>query len=526
MRLSSVLLVVCATAIPSGSCGPSAEPARPTSVLWISLDTLRADRLSCYGNEHATSPAIDTLAREGVLFERAISTSSWTLPAHISMLTGLPISAHGVCFHTYGGSHQPLRGTFVSEILKDAGYATAGFYSHRYLDRSFFSGTRFDTWERTGDLYHETQKLRREWEAATAAGKRKEAKRIRDEHHAIFEKGSPEAADGVDRALGWLGERLGEDRERPFLLFLHIFDVHTPYVPPPPFDRRFDPDYDGELTGEINVDVASSKVVAGMAQRDLDHVLALYDGEIAWVDSQIGRLLEQLDALGVADDTLVILTSDHGEEFLEHDLTGHHKTLYRESIQVPLILRLPGRLPAGARLEDPVSILDLAPTVLAELGLAGVGELPGIDLAALARGETAAPDRTLVSELVRLTDTGDDYWKLSLYRADEHVIVSELGTPEEEARVFDLTANPLEQGFGRAIAPDSEEGRALSADIEAVRARLTALRAAAHERSGDAVELSELDQSELEALGYTGFDVEASEETGRLCMDGCVWREP
>ncbi len=522
MRLSSAAALACTVL---AACGLGGEPERPLNVLWISLDTLRADRLSCYGNEHPTSPAIDRLAAQGVLFERAVSTSSWTLPAHISMLTGLPISSHGVCFHSYGGHPQPLRGTFVSEILKEAGYATGGFYSHSYLDRSFFSGTRFDTWERAGRIHNRSRELRRQWQAAKAAGNRKEVRRIVDEHHAMFKKGAPEADDGVDRALAWLEGRLAADPQQPFLLFLHVFDIHTPYVPPPPFDRRFDPDYDGELAGEVNVDLPTSKVVAGMAQRDLDHVLALYDGEIAWVDTQIGRLLEQLEQLGVADDTLVILTSDHGEEFLEHDRTGHRKELYRESIQVPLILRLPGRLPAGARVDDPVSILDLAPTVLSVLGLEGAEELPGIDLAALARGQAAAPERTLVSELVRPSEDGENYWRLSLYGADEHVIVSDLGTPRERAVVFDLGTNLLERGFGREVAPASEEGRALAADIEAVRARLSALRAAARERSGEAVELSELDESELEALGYTGFDVEAAESTDRLCMDGCVWRE-
>jgi arylsulfatase A-like enzyme len=323
--------------------------------------------------------------------------------------------------------------------------------------------------------------------------------------------------------VAWLEGHVRSEPERPFLLFLHVFDIHSPYEPPEPFDRRFDPDYDGPLE-RISVDDPDSIVRPGIDPASMQRVWDLYDGEIAWVDSQIARLLERLEQLGHADDTLVVLTSDHGEEFLEHGQSGHRKELFVESLHVPLILRLPGRIPAGARVDVPVSILDLAPTVYALLDVPPPPGLPGIDLAALARGELAAPERTLVGELTEVTETFADR-ALSLYSADEHVIVYQLGLPEQRVLRYDLRENPLEEGPPEPVPEGSEAWRAVQARIDDLRARLRALRASARPREG-AMAIDELDRSELEALGYAGSTQEAGEDHGRLCLDGCVWGDP
>jgi len=507
---------------PSASAPPAGPPP---SVLWISVDTLRADRLSCYGNPRPTSPNIDRLARGGALFERAWSTTSWTLPAHVSMLTGLPISAHGLCFSDYPGE-SPQRGTFVSEVLAAAGYATAGFYAHNYLERPFFLDKRWEVWERIGRVYRQSKAIRARWEAAQRAGDKQAARRLKEEHHAMFENGAPEADDAVDHALTWLRAQRAETPERPFLLFLHVFDVHTPYKPPAPFDARFDPDYTGTLS-EVDVDDPNRPVHAGMDPRDLEHVLALYDGEIGWVDSQIGRLLDELDALDLTETTLVVLTADHGDEFLEHGGSGHHHTLFEELLHVPLILRWPGRVPAGARVAERVSLVDIAPTVYAACGLPAPEPLPGVDLLALARGGPGAPPvagRVILSELRKYKDRPTD-WQASMVLGDEQFIVTLPGTDHATLERVDLSA-----GLGAPAVPldwDSEPGRRAAEELERQRALLLDLRARAPKRDGALEHLSELDRSELSALGYAEFDL-GDEDAGqgaaeRLCLDGCQW---
>jgi len=510
----------------AAACGPADAAAGSTSrpnVLWISLDTLRADRLSCYGNAHETSPAIDALAADGVLFERALSTTSWTLPAHTSMLSGLPISVHGVCFKV----HPAVRGTFVAERMHAAGYATGGFYSQLFLESSYFS-QGFDTWTRAGSLFAKRGELRERWVQAQRDGDEREMKRLQREHREAVQDSRPEANEGVDQVLAWLDQNRRTDGERPFFLFVHLFDIHSPYAPPPPYDRWFDPDYAGEIA---SVAVHALRHAPGETPfpdpeedpQGFQRALDLYDGEIAWVDAQLARLLAHLDELGVAGETLVVLTSDHGDEFFEHEHTGHYRTLHRESVHVPLVMRLPGTLPAGVRVDRPVSILDIAPTVLALTGVTGAEQLPGADLAPLARG-AETPPRTIVSELLLAKRGGVPDWQVSLYRSDEHIIVHEPGSDAERAVRFDLGEDPLELGEGQPIDRDSEAGVALARELDELRARYRALRAAAARRGAEVEALDELAASEMAALGYSGPDELVEEDEARLCMDGCIWR--
>jgi arylsulfatase A-like enzyme len=487
-------------------------------VVWISVDTLRADRLSCYGNARATSPRIDRLAAEGVLFERALSTTSWTLPAHLSMLTGLFVSSHGVCVSDYAGD-SPLRGTFVSETLSRAGYATGGFYAHAFLERPFFLDRGWDTWERTGRVHRESLAIRAAWEAAQAAGDKQLARELRERHTAMYEKGAPEADDAVDCALAWIAATQARDRRQPFFLFLHLFDVHTPYKAPEPYYARFDPDYAGGLE-EVDVDDPSRPVQVGMDPRDLEHVVALYDGEIAWVDDQVGRLLDHLEGRGLARETLVVLTSDHGDEFLEHGGAGHHHTLYQELVHVPLIVRWPDRLPAALRVGEPVSIVDIAPTLLAALELEHPDPLPGIDLFALARGTARHPERVILSELRRLAQRPED-WLVSLVRGQEQFIVTRPGSARAALERVDLARGPAAPA--EALDWDSPAGRFVAAELERQRAELGDLRARSTARPGAAAAPDALEAAELAALGYAEFDPGDETAGERLCLDGCLW---
>jgi arylsulfatase A-like enzyme len=318
------------------SSKPAQPPARPgaPNVLLISIDSLRADHLGCYGYRRDTSPSIDRLAREGALFRTVVSPTSWTLPAHLTLLTAQPPPHHGVT-----GDMQRLRpeAILLSETLWEAGYATAGFVSAPYLDAAYGYSQGFDHY----DDY-------------SVANRSDEASRRGITSPRLF---------GI--VSEWLSEWDRGQRRRPFFAFVHMWDVHYDYAPPPPYDTMFDPDYRGTVSG----DILGPAVHARMDERDLAHVIALYDGEIRFTDGYVGRLVQQLEQLGVADDTIIVVTADHGEEFFEHGNKGHRPTLYDEALLVPLVVRYPAQVPPGVVVGPQVRLMDVAPTILA---LAGV----------------------------------------------------------------------------------------------------------------------------------------------------------
>jgi len=294
-----------------GSAACHRPPPRPNVVL-ISIDTLRADRLGCYGYAGAETPAFDALARQGTLFRRAYSPLPLTLPAHATMLTGLEPPAHGLVDN--GLTAVALGAPTLAERLQAAGYDTAAFVAAFVLNRVFGLDRGFDLYDDGPPAETELQGL----------------------FHGVAD-----ARERLDAALAWLAR----PRARPFFLFLHLYDVHAPHVAPGPFARRF-------------------------ASRP-------YDGEVAYVDSQVRRLLDVLEARGLASHTLVILTADHGESLGDHGEQTHGILVYDATLHVPLILRLPGNVPAGRVVEDPVGLADLTPTVLDLLGLPPSGPSHG-----------------------------------------------------------------------------------------------------------------------------------------------------
>jgi len=499
------------------------ENAGPANVLLISIDTLRADHLSCYGYERQTSPAIDRLAAEGVLCETAYSTTSWTLPAHHSMLSGLFISAHGICDERLwqvvgvpeGPSELPQRGAGLAEVLGSAGYETAGFYTWKYLEERFGFGAGFDTWERIARPVFEDPA----YQALVAAGDSERLAELQRTQPERFDMNLPTAHMAVDRALDWLDE----ERAAPFFLFVHLFDVHDDYMPPAPFDTRFDPDYTGPIDGS-RVTTADSPVRHDMPPRDLEHLIALYDGEIAWVDTQVERLLDGLAARGVDEDTLVVLTSDHGEEFFEHGHKTHRTHLFRESIEVPLIFRYPAELPAQRRVTGPVGIVDIAPTIAGLVGVSPPTGLSGTDLSEVLRGERGNEERTYLSELL-VFPPGE--WspelQLGLHKGERHWILTAPAGGAARAVLFERTADALELGPGRAIETTDPE---LVRELERLRALVAAQRQRAPSRGGDALPLSAAEIAELASVGYTGLEDAGDAVLGdgqSLCLDGCIW---
>lgn len=311
------------------------------NVVLITIDTLRADHLGAWGHPADTSPNLDRLASRGVRFAKAISPSSWTLPAHASILTGLHPIEHGVQSPTMA---LPPSAPTLATILDAKGYDTFGAVSHTYL------GSRWG-FDRGFDRFDET--------AANASVH------------------SPVAESVVSSALQWFEGRA--DKSTPFFAWLHIFDPHWDYSPSPPFDQRFDPNYSGSMSGAysslrpfIRALRPPGSADPPLSARDLQHLEALYDGEIAYADHQLGRLFHRLESLKALDNTIVVVASDHGEEFMEHgSLEGHQWTLFEEVVHVPFLLRLPSDKAAGKTVTQPVSTVHITPTVLELLGIEG-----------------------------------------------------------------------------------------------------------------------------------------------------------
>ncbi len=517
------------------ACACSESGWRQPNVILISLDTLRADRLSCYGHDRETSPRLDAFASEGVLCEEAVSTSSWTLPSHWSMLTGLPVSVHGVCDEQLwnrrpeeGELELPSRGRFLGELLKEAGYATAGFYSWIYLEEKFGLGPGFDTYERHG-LFgwdHPTIKPRADAarELEDRAAQEAVGRALQAEHPELFDIGRPTASEVVDRSLEWLRAEVAGDNERPLFLFMHLFDAHDPYTPPAPYDGLFDPNYEGPIDGR-EITGEKSLVHKDMSERDLEHLLALYDGGISWIDSEVGRVLDALDELGLVEDTLVIITSDHGEEFFEHERKTHRKQLYRESVHVPLLMRWPRRLPEGVRISGPTGIIDVAPTVLSAAGhYTRKPASPGVDLIRLAR-EGGSGEGTYVTELLLFEAGPVPTRRVGLFTPTRHYLFQghKPGDPWT-VQAFDLGEDPLQVGAPALLELGSpEHGTALSL-LDEVRGEYRERRALAVPRSEVMEALDASDRAQLDALGYTGGDAALpGDDGGRLCIDGCVW---
>ena len=351
------------------------EKRRPNVVL-ISIDTLRADHVGCYGYERPTTPNIDRLAAEGTRITPAYSASSWTVPSHMTLLTSLPPALHGV--DTLGKRLDPARIT-LAERLRDAGYQTAAFVSGPTMHAAFGFDQGFE-------YYHNTTNF----DAADFTRSDPTFPSAKSRHRSHQEVDGPTIASDV---TGWLGHAA----KRPFFLFVHLWDPHYDYIPSPPYDTRFDPSWKGDFdfsNVEFNMAIGEN-----MPARALRHLVALYDGEIAATDAVVGRIIDTLAAQGWLDDTLVVLTSDHGEEFFEHGNKGHMNTLYEEVLRVPLVFRLPGVVRENRRVDAIVGAVHVMPTILGILGVSPGPEAQGRDLSAMLRGHAPPADLWAFAEL-------------------------------------------------------------------------------------------------------------------------------
>lgn len=321
----------------------SAGPA-PNVLVYV-IDTLRADRLGCYGYPRPTSPEIDRFAAGATLVRDGRAQASWTRPAMASLLTGLlPISHRA----EDAADRLPDEVVTLAERLSAAGWATAMVTTNGNVVSRFGFRQGFDD-------FHYLPERRRSRAVHVPSQRVNEV---------VFR---------------WLAER---PLDRPFFLVVHTCDPHDPYTPEAPFRQRLAPEVDDPALGDVRALLRAGKLAGEEGARLAPAIGALYDAEIAANDASFGALLRRLEILGLDGETAVILTSDHGEEFHEHGSWTHGRTLFEEQLRVPFIVRFPGGLGAGRELAGPADQIDLAPTVLDLAGLEIPSSLPGRSLAA------------------------------------------------------------------------------------------------------------------------------------------------
>ena len=384
----------------------------PPNVVVLVVDTLRRDHLGMNGHSRDTSPVLDAFAADAVRFERAYSPAPWTRPAVASMFTGLYPSSHRTMALN---NVLPPGIETLAEILAQRGYATAGIVSHVILSEQFGFAQGFEIWDESESGGH---------------------------RHVSTPGVTALATEALDR--------LAAD-DRPFLLFVHYFDPHYNYVHHP--EVGFAPRPVGSLSDDEDVEQLRERLDT-LTGAEVGYLRALYDEEIRFTDEGIGRLLAHLDALG-EQRTIVAITADHGEEFLERGWLGHTRTLYEELVAVPLLVRgLPGSLGHGHAVEEPVSLVSLLPTLLDLAGVpAGDRSFDGPSLGSFVRGSAHPVLGTVFAEVDFRGPVAKQARKQAAIGPRYKVIRDDrLGRTE----IFDLASDPGERApLDPAHAPEA-----------------------------------------------------------------------
>lgn len=414
------------------------------NVLLIVLDTVRADSLSSYGAERDATPNLARLAREGVLFKHARSTAPWTLPAHASLFTSRwP-------FELTADVGRPLDESYptMAELLATRGYATGGFVANTQNCNAWYGLDRgFEHYE---DFYENAAvtpvEVIRSSQLGRYVGTSAWGRPLLNRLAGPLDYRYRKSAAMINRdALAWLSKQEGQ----PYFLFLNYFDVHDPYIPPPDAERRF-----SRRSGE-------SQSAENLARN-------AYDDCLRYLDDQIGRLLSELDHRGKLENTLILVTADHGEGFGEHGLAGHGVSLYRSELHIPLILAHPTLLPTGAEVTEPVSLRDVAPTILDVLGLATAPSFAGLSLSgtwneSISVAETRVP---VLSEVDRADHVPDEVEDAPARRGRMRSLVA-------DGRTYILNGDGSEELYD--LHDDPEESNDL-ADLVDAQEHLTRLR--------------------------------------------------
>ena len=427
MSLSFRRILFLLTALTAAQATAQTPQKSAPNVVLITIDTLRADHLGCYGYKQIKTPNIDGLAADSSRFERAYTVVPVTLPSHTAMLTGTYPMLSGM--HDFSANKLSPQQVTMATVLKQAGYATGAVVASAVLDSRFGLNQGFDFYYDHFDF-----------------------SRLEESNLDEMERPGNVVA---DQALDWLGK----NSQKKFFLWMHLYDPHYPYRPPEPYSREY----------------ASQP----------------YDGEIAFADEQVGRLLRFLKDKGLYQNTVIVLSGDHGESLGEHGEKTHGFFIYNVTMHVPLIIHLPGK-PATQTVADPVSLVDLMPTVLAATGLDIPSQVQGRSLLSALRGEKIDRDRTLYGEtfLPRL------HFNWSELRGAENAKYHFIDAPRPE--LYDLTKDP---GELRNLFPEKK------AVAEEMRAKLAGL-IRVYSAGKELAEKTGLDPAlmeRLKSLGYAGF---------------------
>jgi arylsulfatase A-like enzyme len=448
---SRVVVALLAGLLALSSC----SRPEPPNIFLIVIDTLRADRLGAYGNAKGLTPFIDQLAAQGTVFTSAYAPSSWTCPSVASLFTSRYPSQHRVsAFESVLADDE----TSLAESLQALNYDAAGFSANFRLTAELGYAQGFNRW---GAEYRGT-KIRGDYLRA--------------------------------QVKGWL-ER---EHPSPALLFLQYMEPHAPYEPPEPYRGRFQIAGDNAAVQAVNDKLRQQM---RLINPEIRLLMSLYNGEVASVDAQLQQLFLLLEQQGLLTNAIIVITADHGEEFREHGLMGHGKSLHNETIRIPLIIVAPGY--AGGRVVDQnVSLIDIAPTLLELVGLPPEPTFEGRSLVPLLRGpsrvaalfvgEAEPPD--VIVELLKHTDQYDLRRHTDgLIRRSTKLLVN----PAGQTTAYDLASDPLE----RKPNPPSLEGArsALLSELQQAKSELS-------EKANLAAQTKPLDDAtkeKLRALGYT-----------------------
>lgn len=417
-RITFILIMACMTL----GCERGGRP----NVVLIVLDTLRGDRLSCMGYERPTSPRIDALAVQGALYSRAFATCFWTLPSHASLFTGLHPVQVGATSETL---HMPEDAVSVAEVLADAGYRTIGFSCNSWVakERGFAQG------------FGEFVEM---WRTENQTGGESAVRSLETM--------------AVDKIEPWIASASGGDE--PFFLFANLNGVHLPYRPADPHAARFlRPGSDMERVRELaEITSGWSHLVGETPLTGSDYAILsdLYDGEVAWADALVGRVVDALARAGVLDDTIVVVTSDHGEHLGEKGKIDHMTTMYDPALHIPLVIRYPRAFPPGTRVDGLVSLVDIAPTLV---DLCGVSErAPGMraETASLVNERRAPLEFVLAGnerpvagiKLLQTKYPGYDWqsidYRMRCLRAPAHKLI---WNENRSVELYDLARDPAEE---------------------------------------------------------------------------------
>lgn len=416
------------------------------NIILISIDTLRADHLGCYNYPRPTSPAIDAFSKDAVLFQQCIAQSTSTLASHASMLTSLIVSHHGAYFTRSQPLPQEIK--TMAEFLKERDYHTVSFNDGGQIAAKFGLDQGFDIYESLP--FDEVEEM--------------SFRRI------------------VERAGAWIDDNPGEK----FFLFLHTYETHHPYTPESYYLDMFETDYNGSLPEHISVKLLEQINSGEVAidEHDKKHIINTYDAEIRTMDDSFARFIAFLKKRNIYDNTLIIFTSDHGEEFGEHGIWGRHShTLYNEQLLVPLIVKLPNSQSAGRKLNAMVRSIDILPTVLDLVGHDIPTDLEGLSLMPQVNG--GKPDNNLfaISQRDMQKTYPRKYWS-----------VIQNNWKLYDKKLFDLLADPHE------LIDATERNRSLKSRLESM--AIAFMKRRAKSRKTEKVNIDKKLKEKLKTLGY------------------------